>query len=609
MLTRTFFPRSPLSAGRLAPLPLGAVSAGGSARDHLLSLRAGLLSRSASLWPEAGEQSAFYGGFLPGSIRAPLLLSAMLHIGALLGDNELREEALRRVRLVLDNQREDGSFGGPQADFRARGLMLRALSQAYTLSGDKSILTFMLRYFRFLQEQLRAESLSPDAVLHVSDTLQCGLFLYNLTGKKALLGLMEALCAQSFDFGRFFHTFPYRMAADRMVSPSRLSGAGEGTFEAQVLQTADGELLCEGLRTAALCGMLSGNSKQLSAAERGLAMMRKSHGAPTGAIACDPLLSGTHPSRGIRTLAACQLATSLCTLLEAPDGEHFADDLEMLLYNALPSAFSPDCQQVQSISQANQVRLCRATRFPLSEEADTLFALSDGDSACALLGAEAEILQHQWMLTRDGGLMALGYAPLSLRYRLSEEMVRIHVESAMPVEGSVRIRLELSGDCTFPLHLRIPSWAHGASAAMGGEVRTADPGTVLTLTRQWHDGDEVLLTLPMTVRRQPGYHSAVSVLRGPLLFAAPLSSTETEEGIVCENFGVALLEDRDFVVTVDGEDIRLETAAVRLPEWGLRDGVCDQPPIDLTSSGREEFQLVLSPYAQTLLRLSVLPLL
>ena len=88
MLTRTFFARAPLAPGRFAPLPVGAVSAQGATRDRLLALRGGLLSRCASVFPEAGEQSAWFGGPLGGGMHAPELLEAMLLTGAQLGDEE-----------------------------------------------------------------------------------------------------------------------------------------------------------------------------------------------------------------------------------------------------------------------------------------------------------------------------------------------------------------------------------------------------------------------------------------------------------------------------------------------------------------------------------------
>ena len=130
MLTRTFFARAPLAPGRFAPLPVGAVSAQGATRDRLLALRGGLLSRCASVFPEAGEQSAWFGGPLGGGMHAPELLEAMLLTGAQLGDEELRREALRLCGRVVERQREDGSFGAPGETFAARGRMLRALCAA-----------------------------------------------------------------------------------------------------------------------------------------------------------------------------------------------------------------------------------------------------------------------------------------------------------------------------------------------------------------------------------------------------------------------------------------------------------------------------------------------
>ena len=86
MLTRTFFARAPLAPGRFAPLPVGAVSAQGAMRDRLLALRGGLLSRCASLFPEAGEQSAWFGGALAGGMHAPELLEALQKTNDLLKD-------------------------------------------------------------------------------------------------------------------------------------------------------------------------------------------------------------------------------------------------------------------------------------------------------------------------------------------------------------------------------------------------------------------------------------------------------------------------------------------------------------------------------------------
>ena len=294
MLTRTFFARAPLAPGRFAPLPVGAVSAQGATRDRLLALRGGLLSRCASVFPEAGEQSAWFGGPLGGGMHAPELLEAMLLTGAQLGDEELRREALRLCGRVVERQREDGSFGAPGETFAARGRMLRALCAAYSMSGDKQFLTFMLRYMKYLHDTLRVRALSAEDAMHTADTLEAGVLLYNVTGQKAILSVLMMLVSQGADYTSLFHAFPYRTPISRSFTARELLDAlaheDESGYTHHLLRSASGANLCEGLRASALCGVLTGSGKHLSAPEAGLARLNKAHGAAGGGVLCAELL-------------------------------------------------------------------------------------------------------------------------------------------------------------------------------------------------------------------------------------------------------------------------------------------------------------------------------
>lgn len=615
MLTRTFFARAPLAPGRFAPLPAGAIAAQGALRERLISLRAGLLSRCASLFPETGEQSAWFGGDLPGTIAAADALEASLLTAALLGDEELRRDSLRLVGRVVDAQREDGSFGGAQASFAARGRMLRALCAAYSMSADKRVLTFMLRYMKYLRDQLRVSPLSAEEAMHTADTLEAGILLYNVTGQKAILSVLMMLVSQGADYTSLLHAFPYRAPVSRTMSAEdilrALKAEDESGYTHHLLRQTRGDHLCEGLRASALCGVLTGSGKHLSAPEAGLARMNKAHGAACGGITADPQLAGAHPSRGVSALSVCELAASLETLLSCPAGEHGADQLETLLYNAVDAAFSPDGRGVQPMQQANQVLLSHAPRFPLSGEDDGLFGLSDARTLCALLSAWPRFVQHQWMLSRDDGLCAMGYAPCRVSYRLGDTPVRVNVASRYPDSGSIRISVHVKESAAFPIHLRIPAWAKGASAAICGDILPGTPGAFLTVNRQWHDGDEILLTLPMAPVTLPSFHQAVSVQRGPLRFCyAPEAESGAEGGAFAlrakEGFGVALLGRSPIEVKETESGVTLRVKGIRVPRWGLRASSCDQPPIALGETG-ETIPLELVPYARAVIRLAVLP--
>ena len=611
MLTRTFFARAPLAPGRFAPLPAGAVTAKGSLHDRLVSLRAGLLSRCASIFPACGAASVWYGGAEAGGMPAADLLEATLLTASLLGDEELRREGLRLAMRVADAQREDGSFGAEDETFAARGRMLRALTWAYSASGEKRLLTFMLRYMKYLRDTLPESPLSAQDAMHTADTLEAGIFLYNVTGQKAILSVLMTLVSQGADSTSLFHAFPYRTPISRTISAEALLDAlkdeDEGGYYHHLLRTADGANLCEALRASALCGVLTGSAKHLSAPEVGIVRLNKAHGAACGGVTADPLLAGTHPSRGVSAKSLCELAASLETMLSCPSGEHGADQLETVIYNGVAAAFAPDGRSIQPIQQANQTLLSRAERFPLSHDGAGLFALEDSASLCALLAALPRFAQHQWMLSRDEGFAAIGYAPCSVRYRIGEAAVQLHVESRYPESGSVRIRLSLDRSAAFPIHLRIPEWAQGACAAVAGDVLRGQAGSFLTINRQWHDGDEILLTLPMSVRTLPLYHQAVCVARGPLRFAYAPETMQSGETLSAKApFGAAIVtsEPMEAQETQDGVVIRARLRT--LTNWGMRGASCDQPPMADAGTG-EAFDAELVPYASAQIRLAVLP--
>ncbi|MBR5301756.1 MAG: glycoside hydrolase family 127 protein [Clostridia bacterium] len=614
MLTRTFFARAPLAPLRFAPLPAGAVIAKGDMRDRLLALRGGLLSRCESLFPHTGANSVWFGGEALGGMDAANVLEASLLTAALLGDEELRRASLRLADAVVNSQREDGSFGAESETFAARGRMLRALCSAYSMTGDKRLLTFMLRYMKFLKDILEAAPLSAEDAMHAADTLECGVTLYNITAQKAILSVLMTLIAQGADYTTLFHSFPYRTPISRTMSEEALyealSGEGENGYAHHLLRTANAANLCEGLRASALAAQITGSGKHLSAPEAGLTRMNKAHGTVCGGISGDPLLAGTHPSRGVSAKALCELAASLETLLSSQ--EHMADQLDSIMYNGVAAAFAPDGRSVQAVQQANQTKLTRAARFPLSGYNASLFSLEDSETLSYLLAAWPRFAAHQWLLSRDEGLYAASYAPCQVRYRLAGAAVRLNVTSDYPKTGNIRISVNLDHSAAFPMHLRIPAWAAGATAAIAGDIIPAQAGTILTVNREWNDGDELLLTLPMTAERTVCYHQSVCVKRGPLAFAyAPAYERLEDENNAaamqaCAGFGMALDQNAGLEAGQTEDGIVIRTKGYAQTGWGMRGESCEQPPV-APERACEPVDVTLVPYAQAQIRLSVMP--
>lgn len=119
-------------------------------------------------------------------------------------------------------------------------------------------------------------------------------------------------------------------------------------------------------------------------------------------------------------------------------------------------------------------------------------------------------------------LYAEGQAEIELA---DGNVVRLRQQTRYPWDGE--ITLEVNGEGTFSLFLRVPAWC-GAGATLevngqpfGGE---AMPGTYMELRREWRPGDSVRLTLPMPVRQIVCHpyvaenRGRVALMRGPLLY-------------------------------------------------------------------------------------------
>ena len=96
-------------------------------------------------------------------------------------------------------------------------------------------------------------------------------------------------------------------------------------------------------------------------------------------------------------------------------------------------------------------------------------------------------------------------------------------ESAYPVDGTVRFKVESVAQARFALHLRIPEWAGKSATISINGVRAPHAvrgGSFATLERTWRAGDRVDLVLPMEMRlaavdaETPG---TVALMRGPLV--------------------------------------------------------------------------------------------
>lgn len=213
--------RAPLREKPFVKLPLGAIRAEGWLRDQLQRQADGLTGHLDSVYPEVmGPRNGWLGGDGDVWERGPYWIDGLLPLAYILDDGQLKAKVQPWVEWALQSQREDGYFGPAQdypyeaglqrdnsADWWPRMVVLKILQQYYSATGDRRVVDFMTRYFRYQLETLPEKPLGHWtfwARYRVCDNLQAVYWLYNLTGDGFLLELGDLLHSQGHDFTRMF---------------------------------------------------------------------------------------------------------------------------------------------------------------------------------------------------------------------------------------------------------------------------------------------------------------------------------------------------------------------------------------------------------------------
>jgi uncharacterized protein len=117
----------------------------------------------------------------------------------------------------------------------------------------------------------------------------------------------------------------------------------------------------------------------------------------------------------------------------------------------------------------------------------------------------------------------------------AERGVRLVLDTRFPEEDTLRITVRTARPTRLALHVRVPYWASGSSAALNGHSLPGapPPASYLTLQRRWSDGDVLSVRLPMRLHTapMPDDPSLQAVMYGPLVLAARLGTA----GLTAEN--------------------------------------------------------------------------
>ncbi|WP_308637495.1 beta-L-arabinofuranosidase domain-containing protein [Paenibacillus silvisoli] len=608
-------------------LPLGAIKPAGWLRNQLRIQADGLTGHLEEHWGDVGPDNGWIGGKGESWERGPYYLDGLLPLAYLLEDEKLIAKAQRWIEWSLASQQENGNFGpegmiqsvnweiNKQHDWWHYMIMLKVMTQYAEATGDARVVPFLTKYFRYVEGHIGANPLEGWAKARGAEMVLCIQWLHARTGEDFLLELARKVAEQTLDWTDVFHDFPYWRKVE------------EWDWSTHVVNVA------MGIKTPAIRYELSGLDVEHAAVHRGIDSLMTYHGQAHGMFSGDEWLSGTSPSQGVELCAVVEYMYSMEHLTRVFGEGRFGDILEKVAFNALPATISKDWTSHQYDQQVNQIVCNVAPRAWSNGPEANLFGLEPHFGCCTsnMHQGWPKLTSHLWMSDGSGGLAAVSYAPSVVRASVgSGASAIVTVGGEYPFRESVAIAVELDRPSeAFAVSLRIPAWCEAPSLTVNGaNLALHAVNGYAKVEREWKNGDMLTLHLPMAVKTVSRNLYAISVERGPLVYALPIQENwqlltkrakfHDWEVYPGSPWKYGLLAENDYAVSefdipyqpFDAEHapVRLKATGQLVREWKMEGNNAGTPPIYPKTAGQELAELTLVPYGSARLRIGEFPL-
>jgi DUF1680 family protein len=631
--------RAPLGPNAFNQLPLGAVKPLGWLRAQLEIQANGLSGHLDETWADVGPESGWLGGKGESWERGPYYLDGLIPLAWLLDSAPLKAKAQRYIEWTLQSQSANGMFGpASNDDWWPRMVMLKVMTQYYECTQDERALRLIQRYCEYQYAELPKRPLRDWGKFRWQDNALVAIWLYNRTGDKKLLDLVRLLHAQGYDWVREFDDFSYK---ERITPEFIKLQEGEGLKDLAL--ATHGVNNGQAIKTGPVWSVVSGSDRDKSAATHMMNQLDRYHGLPNGMFSCDEHLAGPDPSQGSELCTVVEYMFSLEQSIAITGDPALGDRLERLAFNALPGAISDDMWSHQYNQEPNQVE-CSLHRKPWTTDGpeSNLFGLEPNFGCCTANYHQGwpKFAASLFMLSADSGrdgLAVIAYAPCEVRTLIGSVPVHLVEETSYPFRGEIRIKVYPAGPHSFPLSLRIPSWAEGASIRVNGELQPSpSAGTFARIERTWNAGDHVEIHFPMEPRLSTWFHNSIAVERGPLVFSLGIGEDWLklrDRGMTADwqiypttqwNYALQLKSSKSNSADAEGitvsefpvssvpfsalhAAVKLQAKARKLPDWRAEDGVANPLPKSPVKSLEPLETITLIPYAAAKLRITAFP--
>lgn len=623
------------------PLPLGTVRPSGWLLRQLRVAADGLSGHLDEFWPDVGA-SQWFGGTAEGWERAPYWLDGAIPLATLLDDPILKPRVASHIDYIVTHQRSDGWFAPypvdastHRYDMWAMLLVNKVLAQYHDATGDSRVLDASLASMRAIDAGLDRTPLYDWGRFRWFEGVIPAFHAWEHTRDPWLLDFARKLRRQGVDYAPI-------VASDDFRTPTPRRGLWKWTKH--------GVNTAMATKAAALSWRLDRRPSDRVFAAGMVDVIDRYHGQVTGMFACDECLSGKNPLQGSELCSVVEFMYSMEHLLATFGDDRYADRLERLAYNALPAEIAPDMWSHQYVQQVNQVQCTVNPEYGWSTNGpdSNIFGLEPNYGCCTANMHQGwpKFAAHLWMRTADDGLAALAWAPCRVATTVRGVAVEAAVDTDYPFRDTIGVSIRAAQPVRFPLVLRIPAWADGATVRIAGdETRAPAAGAYCRIEREWRGTTDLVIHLPMRAKITTRYNGAVAIERGPLVYAlrvgeawSRIDADKPQRELPHGDFEVRPATPWNYALLVDparaGADVQFAEAPVgdrpfspdgagmtatvrarRLPDWRLEHGWAGEiSPADVAwaetqsaPSGTPVEEITLIPYGCTDLRITEFP--
>lgn len=573
----------------------------------------GLSGNLHKIWPDIRE-SAWIGGEREGWERVPYWLDGFIPLAYLLKDEEMIATAKKYIDAIISKQESDGWICPCPKEKRAEydtwavQLITKTLKVYYDCSGDERIPEVIYKVLKNYYDLLKDGEISLfDWGKHRwFETFIALNFIYERYGDEWIKDLARILREQGFD---------YNTATKLWKTPRRV-----WRFDTHIVN------LTMMLKWEAVsCGLLG--EKYTDNAEKLRSILEKYNGTAYASFTGDECLSGISPVQGTELCAIVEQMYSYELLYAYTGDRKWAEQLEILAFNALPAAISEDMWTHQYDQMSNQIaceKFNMKAPFGTNGPESHLFGLEPNFGCCTANFNQGfpKLALSAYMHSGDTVINSV-----MLPSRLNADGISITLETDYPFVN--KMNYTINAEKAFTFIVRVPSFAEKLTVN-GEKTETKD------LTFDISEGEtKISLEFETTPFFNSRPNNLYAVQNGSLLFSLPISYEKKMYEYVRDGVERKFPYcDYELVPTSDWNYAYCSTAVeaernglgdvpfsqseppvtlralMKKIKWGTRYGfktVCAKVPKSLEPLGEAEY-MQLIPYGCAKLRMTEMPL-